>query len=75
VIVSSGQVKLHPCWTVPPEGGARVTLPVTVNADSLAQAPSRLFNSKDARQASWVRRLLPTARWFVAAAREGLLPV
>ena len=54
-----------------------------LGASSLAQAPSLVFNSKDALQARWVRRLchrdvelprhtLPSAQAFVAAALAGM---
>ncbi len=54
-----------------------------VNATSLAQAPSLVFNSKDELQTRWVRRLchrhvelprhtLPAAHAFVAAAAAGM---
>ena len=54
-----------------------------LGASSLAQAPSLVFNSKDALQARWVRRLchrdvelprhtLPSAQAFVAASLAGM---
>ena len=66
-----------------PEGLTRVALPIAVNADSLARAPSLVFNAKDDLQARWVRRLchrdvelprhvVPSAHAFVDAALAGM---